>query len=168
MFPESGKFFVPLGMVVEEVETGRMHKVIIESVEKSDFEQLTKAKYFFDWKLERSHEVYKLHIEGESEILGLVSLEQIPNEWRIHIRLLTVSVENKGRDKKYERIIGNLLAFVSKLAVKDYAEMSCVSLVPKSKIAKHYIEKYGMRITGMTLSLELVEIMNLLSFYDHD
>ncbi len=155
-------------MVVVEVETGRTHKVIIEPVEKSDFKHLTKAKYFFDWKIERTQEIYKLQIEGQSDILGLVSLERIPKEWRIHIRLLTVSSENRGREKKYEHIIGNLLTFVSKLAVKDYAELSCVSLVPKSKIAKHYIEKYDMRITGMTLSLELAEILKLLMIYDHD
>lgn len=155
-------------MVVVEVETGQVHKVIIRPVEKSDFKNLTKTRYFFDWKIERSQEIYKIQIEGESDILGLVSLDRIPKEWRIHIRLLTVSVENKGREKKYERIIGNLLTFVSKLAIIDYAEMSCVSLIPKSKIAKHYIEKYDMRITGMTLSLELAEILNLLTVYDHD
>lgn len=166
MFPDSGNKLYLCGMVVIEVETGQSLKVVIEPVEKSDFKNLTKTNYFFDWKLERSHEIYKLRLEGE--ILGLVSFERIPNEWRIHIRLLTVSVENKGRDKKYEHIIGNLLTFVSKLAIKDYAELSCVSLVPKSKIAQHYIEKYNMRITGMTLSLEITEILSLLTNYDHD
>lgn len=155
-------------MVVVEVKTGQAYKTVIEPVESIDFKQLTKKRYFFDWKSERSHEIYKLHLEGEHDILGLVSFERIPNEWRIHIRLLTVSEENKGKDKKYEHIIGNLLTFVSKQAMKEYAEMSCVSLIPKSKIARHYIEKYGMRSTGMTLSLELVEILNLLTIYDHD
>lgn len=155
-------------MVVVEVDTGRKIKVVIEPVESRDFTQLTKKRYFFDWKAERSQEIYKLHLEGEKDILGLVSFERIPKEWRIHIRLLTVSEENRGKDKKYEHIIGNLLTYVSKHAIKEYAEMSCVSLIPKSKIAQHYMDKYGMRTTGRTLSLELVEILNLLTIYDHD
>lgn len=155
-------------MVVVEVETGKKCSVIIEPLESIDFKQLTKKRYFFDWKTERTQEIYKLHLLGEKDILGLVSFERIPKEWRIHIRLLTVSEKNKGRNKKYEHIIGNLLTFVSKLAMKENAEMSCVSLIPKSKISDHYVKKYGMRTTGMTLSLELLEILNLLTIYDHD
>jgi len=159
---------VSLGMIVVDVETRQEHKVVIELVENRDFKNITKRRYFFDWKIEREYNIYKLYLEGESDILGLVSFENIPNEWRIHIRLLTVSEENKGRDKQYEHIIGNLLTFVSKLAVKEYGEMSCISFIPKSKIAQHYIDTYDMRVTGMRLSLELTEILNMITFYDHD
>ena len=155
-------------MVVVDVETGESLKVVIEPVKIKDFYKLTKKRYFFDWKMEVPYEAYKLCVSGEDEILGLISVERIPQEWRIHVRLLTVSVENKGKNKQYEHIVGNLLTFVSKLAIKEYAEMCCVSLIPKSKIADHYIEKYQMRRTGMMLSLELVEILNLLTTYDHD
>lgn len=65
--------------------------------------------YFFDWKYEQSQEVYKLNIVGSSDILRLVSVERIPEEWRIHIRLITVSKENKGGDQDYENIAGNLV-----------------------------------------------------------
>jgi len=43
--------------------------------------------------------VYKLVIKGENDILGLISLERISSEWRVHIRLLTVSKDNKGSGK---------------------------------------------------------------------
>ena len=117
---------------------------------------------------ERDQEVYKLRKIETSDILGLVSLERIPEEWRIHIRLLTVSKENKGRLKEYENIAGNLITFVSKIAVREYAELACVSLKPKGVIAQHYIDKFGMNITGMTLSVEISEILNLINTYDHD
>lgn len=129
---------------------------------------MTKARYFFDWKQEKEQEIYKLVVKGQNDILGLISIERIPEEWRIHIRLLTVSAENKGNQKKFEKIAGNLIAFVSKLAVADYGELACVSLRPKSLIAQHYITKYNMNITGMTLSLEVPEIINLINEYDHD
>ena len=155
-------------MIVIETETGLPHKVVIEPVERDDFKVLTKKRYFFDWKEERDHDLYKLRIIDSNDILGLVSCEQIPEEWRIHIRLLTVSKENKGRLKKYQHIARNLITFISKIAVKEFAEFACVSLKPKRVIAQHYIDNYGMNITGATLSIEIIEILNLINIYDHD
>jgi len=93
---------------------------------------------------------------------------RIPQEWRVHIRLLTVSKENQGKNKRYEKIAGNLLTFAAKLALSDYSELACVSLRPKSQIAKHYIEKYNMKLTGMTLSIQIPEILDLIKYYDND
>ncbi len=155
-------------MIVIDTITGKSHQVKIEPVESGDYKNITKGKYFFDWTEEKDREVYKLSIIDSSDILGLVSLERIPSEWRIHIRLLTVSKENKGGDKKYKHIAGNLITYVSKIAVREYAELACVSLKPKGIIAQHYKDQYGMNETGMTLSVEITEIMNLINKYDHD
>lgn len=154
-------------MIVIEILTGESLQVEIVPVEFGDYQNLTKRRYFFDWIEEKDHEVYKLRINDSNDILGLVSFELIPEEWRIHIRLLTVSKENKGHDKKYENIAGNLLTFVSKIAVREYAELACISLKPKEVIAQHYIDKYGMLITGRVLSIELLGIKNLINTYDH-
>ena len=155
-------------MIVENTATGETLQVEIEPVKHGDYKGITKGRYFFNWKDEKGHEVYKLRIVGTSDILGLVSLERIPDEWRIHIRLLTVSKENKGPDKEFENIAGNLITFVSKIAVREYAHLACVSLKPKGAIAQHYREKFGMNKTGVTLSIEISEILNLINTYDHD
>jgi len=155
-------------MKVIQVRTGKKYKVEVLLVEKRDYKKITKARYFFNWKEEQEQEVYKLQIVGTTDILGLVSIERIPHEWRIHIRLLTVSIENKGGKKQFENVVGNLLTFISKIAIKEYAELACVSLRPKSKITQHYIDKYGMNATGVTLSVELKEIIKLIESYDHD
>ena len=155
-------------MNVIENSSGRKFQIEILPVQDDDYELLDKNRYFFDLKIERNFEVYKLRIIGSNEILGLISLERIPQEWRIHIRLLTVSVENKGRDKEYDKIAGNLITYAAKKAVADYGEFACVSLRPKSQIAQHYIDNYKMRATGMTLSIEVPEILDLIKFCDHD
>lgn len=154
-------------MIVIETKTKQELKIEIKSIEKDDFKLLTKKRYFFDWKKEKKQEIFKLTLEGTKDILGLISIERIPEEWRIHIRLLTVSKENKGKKKEYENIAANLITHVSKIALREYAELACVSLKPKSRIAQHYIEKYGMNITGYTLSIELPGILNLIKKYDH-
>lgn len=154
-------------MRVLEVATGNLHHIEVLPVADSDYKSLSKTRYFFDWNKERKYEIYKLVLKGQIDILGLISIERIPSEWRIHIRLLTVSIENQGKAKVFDRITGNLIAFVSRIAVAEFGEFACVSLRPKSAIAQHYIEKYMMRATGQTLSLEVPEIINLINRYYH-
>lgn len=155
-------------MNIVEVLTGTLCPIEVLRVTNTDYTSISKARYFFDWKEEKKEEVYKLVLKGEKDILGLVSIERIPAEWRIHIRLLTVSAENKGKEKQFDKITGNLIAYVAKIALADFGQMACVSLRPKSSITKHYMAKYNMNITGMTLSLEVPEIVNLINEYDHD
>lgn len=153
-------------MYITEVKSGKHYEVEVSQIEPIDLKSITKAKYFFNWKLEKDYEIHKLTIKDQTEILGLVSFEVIQEEWRIHIRLLSVSLQNKGNSKRYERIVGCMLTSISKIAVREFAELACVSLKPKGAIAQHYIDEYGMNITGATLSLELIEIIDLIEKFD--
>lgn len=148
--------------------TGDFVRVQVLPVEDGDYRRLTKKRFFFDWKAERGYEVYKLVTRGSGNILGLVSIDQIPNEWRIHIRLLAVSRENIGKNKEFHGIAGCLLAFVSKLALRNHGELACVSLKPKTALVKHYMQEFGMNRTGMTLSLEFQGILDLLKKHDEE
>src|ERR1035437_5601285 len=112
------------------------YPVEILPVEDEDFKSLGKSRFFFDWRIEKDKEVYKLRLLNSKDILGLVSMERIPDEWRIHIRLLTVSKENKGKGKHYDKIAGNLITHVAKIAVREYGEFACVSLKPKTQLAR--------------------------------
>lgn len=155
-------------MNIVEISTGKIFAVLILLVEPADYKSLGRKRYYFDWHSERNQEVYKLCKVGSDDILGLISLERIPDEWRIHIRLLTVSKENKGKGKIFDNITGNLIAFAAKTAVREYGELACISLRPKSQIVQHYIDKYNMNITGMTLSIEMPEILDLIRKYGHE
>ena len=155
-------------MTIQETSSGKIYNVEILPVEDIDFKSIDKKRYFFDWKAEKNYEIYKLKIINSNDILGIISLERIPEEWRVHIRLLTVSLENKGANKIFDNIAANLITHAAKIAVAEYAELACVSLKPKSNIAQHYIDKYNMNITGMTLSLEVPEILNLINTYDNE
>jgi hypothetical protein len=155
-------------MRIIEVSTNKEYSVEIVPVESNDYKSLKKDRYFFDWKTEKKEEVYKLRIIGSNEILGLVSIERIPQEWRLHIRLLSVSKENKGKEKQFDNITGNLIAHIAKIAVREYGELAYVSLKPKIQIAKHYIEKYNMNVTGVTFSIDVPDIIDLINKYDKD
>ena len=155
-------------MTIIEISTGKKHSTEIVTIEYNDFKLIRKDRYFFNWSIEKNQEVYKLQIIGSRDILGLISVERIPEEWRIHIRLLTVSKENKGSTKVYENIAANLITHIAKIAVLEYAELACVSLKPKTQLAQHYIDKFNMHVTGMTLSIEVPEILDLINLYDNE
>ena len=65
-------------------------------------------RFLFDWSKEKDKHIFKIvKVNDDSkEILGLVSLINIQEEFRIHVNLLEVSEENKGKAKKVDRIAG--------------------------------------------------------------
>ncbi|WP_134088562.1 N-acetyltransferase [Olivibacter sp. XZL3] len=155
-------------MSVLEVSTGQRYHIKVIKVEAADFKVISNKRYFFNWNEEKAYEIVKLTLVDNKDILGLMSFEYIDTEKRIHVRLLAVSKENVGKNKVYDDIVGNLLTFAAKKAVLKYAEWACISLRPKTELVQHYIDKYKMNITGMTLSLEVPEILELINNYDHE
>lgn len=153
-------------MFVVERLTGRKIKVVVEPVVKEDYKNITKTKYFFNWKTEKRHKVYKLRLSGSDSVLGLVSFIKQDDEQRIEINLLSVSIENRGKRKKYERITGCLIACVCKVAVTEYGEYACVSLIPKTLLKKHYVKSYGMKEAGRSVYLEDKCLLELLLKYE--
>ena len=144
------------------IDTSALVNIVIERVTIGDYKLLTKERYFFDWKKEKDFDVFKLTIENSDDILGLLSLKNIEQEHRFEIKLLATSIENCGKNKTYEGIAENLIAYACRLAVLFYAENGCVSLLPKTELKQHYIQKYGMLDAGKQLYLEGKSLLNLL------
>lgn len=155
-------------MKIVDVANNRTYKVDIQKVDRVDFLTISRSRYFFDWKKEEKYHLVKLTKFGDDDILGLASFEEIDEEKRIHVRLLAAAKENVGQGKMYDGIVGNLLAYVAKQAVLRYAEWACISLRSKTQLANHYVKKYKMNITGMTLSLEVPEILELIEYYGYE
>lgn len=147
---------------ITHLETTVKNDIVIELVTEEDFKSITKAKYFFDWKKEKKNIIYKLRVDGTDEILGLMALIHFEQEKRCEIKLLSVSKDNRGKNKKYEGIAENLIAFACREAVKMYAENACVSLFPKTELKNHYMRKYGMLDAGRQIFLEGISLFKLL------
>lgn len=142
-------------MKIVEVVSGIIKPVIISGVEDKDFNLLIKNRFSFAWKTFRNSTIiYKLQIEGDDDILGVMGLIDYPEEKRIEIKLLASSVENIGKQKRYEGIAGCLIAFACRLAAAKYGQEACVSLLPKTKLIKHYLQKYHMQHGGRQLYLD--------------
>ena len=153
-------------MEIIEIATGIKKMVIIRKAEPEDFRLLTKKRFSFTWKtFKNTTTVYKLQIEGEESILGVIGLIDWPWEKRMEIKLLASSVENIGKQKIYGGIAGCLIAFACRSAVEKYGNDACVSLVPKTELTKHYMQKYHMQHAGWQLYLEGKELYKLIKEY---
>ena len=153
-------------MYIIEVCSGVCKKAVISQVEPEDFANLTQERYFFTWKsLRQTATIYKLQVDGNDDILGVMALIDHPSEKRIEIKLLANSIENKGRFKQYDRIIGCLIAYACRLSTDKYQEDACVSLVPKTTLVNHYKQKYHMIYGGWQLYLEDVPLQRIIKEY---
>lgn len=152
-------------MKVLHKSSGEFIEVRVEPVEGKDWANIQKNNAFqFDWNLEKRHETYKVRLDSDEEILGLISFKDIPGEFRIHIRLIEVNRRDVGRKKRYDHLAGCLLAFACEQSFKrDYE--GYVSLRPKTELIGHYVSRYGFRQLGSNLFIELADAERLINEY---
>jgi hypothetical protein len=153
-------------MNVLHISSGKVLTVQIESITEEDYKQIKRSVYYFDWKREKEHNVFKLSLLDDSHIIGLISLKNIDSEERIEIRLLAVSKENRGRSKIFEGITGNLIAFACRDAINRYGSNGCVSLYPKTALRQHYIDKYGFIDSGYHLYIEAMPMFQMIKKFE--
>lgn len=153
-------------MFVVHAKTNQKIDVEILPISERDYTRLGTENYYFNWIDEKEFHVYKLTIVGQDEILGVVSLDFIDAESRIEIRLLATSKENRGRQKKYDRIAGGLIAFAARLSIKMYATFPCISLEPKTELREHYKKVYYMKEGGRSIFADGLDLVKLSMEYE--
>jgi hypothetical protein len=124
----------------------------IKRLSGEEVENLKESKVFtFEWDKEKNREVFALTLRDKEEILGLVSITDYKEEFRIHINLLEASIKHRGKKKKLRTIPGCLIGFTCKTAFrKGYGGF--VSLIPKTHLISCYQEHYGFVRMGMHLA----------------
>jgi hypothetical protein len=140
----------------------------ILEVDEKDVQKIRTSRQFqFDWRAEKKkNHVLKIVEAGEEAppILGLISLTDIPEEFRIQVNLIENSSDNKGRNKKVDRIAGCLLAFAAQIAFeRGYAGFT--SLVPKTELIELYVGKYGFQQYGQQLAIDGADAIELIQKY---
>ena len=105
---------------IENAETGESLDTLVLPVTKADLEIVTKKNgWFFDWKAEFSEpkkQVLKLVTEQKPQTIhGMVSFEKLKDHVLMH--LIENAPLNKGKNKKYLGVCGNLTAYGCKLSM---------------------------------------------------
>lgn len=154
-------------MYVRHRESGKILPVTIMRLNKSQVAAINKTKRFpFNWNKEKDCEIYQLNVKGLAEPLGLLAVKDRPEDIALEIRLLASSSENIGKEKTYERIAGNLIAFACRLAFqRGYGGYVC--LKPKTELTSHYQELYGFQSTKLFLITEGSNSLDLINRYDN-
>lgn len=125
--------------------SGDSFQTEVSTLKKSDLKNVLKKNgWNFDWKSEFNDlkkEVYKLTIMNNLDIIqGLLSIT-IEND-HIYMNLLESAPFNIGKEKLYEGVAGNLVAYACKTSFQKGHD-GFVAFTAKTKLIKHYEETLG-------------------------
>ena len=111
---------------------------------KDSKQAIKKNGWDFDWKTELKNdvnEVYKLTIINNPEIIqGVMSVRKESDH--VFMNLLENAPFNIGRNKLYEGVAGNLVAYACKLSFQ-YGFDGFVAFTAKTKLIDHYETSLG-------------------------
>ncbi|MCX6274023.1 MAG: hypothetical protein NTV09_02285 [Bacteroidetes bacterium] len=153
---------------IENVVTGDSFPTDIILVSNADLKTISKKNgWMFDWKFEfkePGREVYKLAIvNNQSVIQGLISLE-VKND-HVYMHLVENAPFNKGKNKIYSGVPGNLVAFACKLSFQRGHEGN-VSFISKTQLVKYYVESLGaVHFGGRLMIIETQAALKLMNKY---
>jgi len=153
---------------IRNVISGDSFQTEVSLVVKSDFKTITKKSgWQFDWKQELKHperDVYKLSIINNQHIVqGLVSLEI--KQDHVYMHLVESAPFNKGKQKLYSGVPGNLVAFACKLSFQRGNEGN-VAFVSKTQLIDHYVKSLGaFHFGGRLMIIETGAAMKLINRY---
>ena len=130
---------------IQNTVSGDSFQTEVSTFTTKDLKQTTKKNgWNFNWKKElanNSREVYKLTIVNNPDIIqGLISFT-IKND-HIYMDLIEGAPFNLGRNKIYEGVAGNLVAFACKVAFQRGFD-GFLSFTAKTKLIEHYEKTLG-------------------------
>lgn len=125
--------------------SGDSFQTEISILTKADLKTVMKKNgWNFNWKTDYkdlSREVYKLTIVNNSNVIqGLISIT-VEND-HIFINLLESAPFNIGKNKLYEGVAGNLVAYACKLSFQKGYE-GFVAFTAKTRLIEHYEKTLG-------------------------
>jgi len=153
---------------IENVATGDSFVTEISAFKQSDTKFTTKSSgWLFDWKKELAlsdREVYKLTIQNNPGILqGVVSFT-LEND-HVYMPLIESAPFNRGKNKVYLGVPGNLVAFGCRLSYqKGFGGF--LSFHAKTKLIPHYHKTLGaLPFSGQLMIIGPLQSEKLVSHY---
>jgi len=151
---------------IENIITGDSFHTDVALVSGADLKTITKKnRWVFDWKYELKQpqrEVYKLTIVNNTNVIqGLISLEI--EDTHVFIHLIESAPFNKGKNKVYAGVPGNLVAYACRLSFQRGHDGN-VSFYSKTQLVDHYVKTLGafhfggrLMIINKTAALILID-----------
>jgi hypothetical protein len=152
---------------IENTSTGEVFDTIIVRLTEKDLRLIHKSEWQFDWSNEikdKTKEVFKLTTENNPSIIqGLLSVED--KQDHIFMHLIESSKFNKGKNKIYFGVPGNLIAYACKVSV-DKGYQGFLAFDAKTALIKHYQETlHATHFRGLRMFIETNAALRLISQY---
>jgi len=153
---------------LENITTGDSFPTDIVLANSNDFKFITKTEgWLFDWRAEfkkPDRDVYKLTIvNNQSVIQGLVSLTVRTDH--VYMHLIESAPFNRGKDKVYAGVPGNMFAFACKLSFQRGYE-GYLSFLAKTNLIEHYEKTLGaMHVGGLLMIINTSAALKLINKY---
>ena len=165
----------PLDFLVDDLTnsiknriSGDSFQTEVANLTKQDLKNVTKkAGWRFNWRTElndNTNEVYKLTIVNNPAVVqGLISL-RIESD-HVFMNLLESAPFNMGKNKLYEGIPGNLVAYACRVSFRHGHE-GFVSFTAKTKLIGHYEKTLGAyRFGGHKMIISTEAAQKLVDYY---
>jgi hypothetical protein len=126
-----------------EVATGKVLQTTFCLALEDDIAGLPAKGWFFDWADEelRKSNIYKLAVQGDNTIQGLVSAEVIRGA--VYVHLVKSAPHNRGENKLYEGVGGHLFAIAIKLSIVNGFDGYIFFEAKNTELVAHYSEMLG-------------------------
>jgi hypothetical protein len=152
---------------IQNVISGDSFDTVISLMSINEQKLLKKIDWVFDWKKELKNSiksVYKLTIaENINIIQGLISIEDRNDH--IFMHLIESAKFNKGKQKVYYGVPGNLVAFACKLS-QEMGYEGVVSFFAKTKLVDHYKVSLGAKVLfGNQMIIDELSAKKLITRY---
>ena len=152
---------------IENTSTAEVFDTVVVRLTSKDLRFIPKSAWQFDWSNElndTSKEGYDLtRVSYRASSGGLLSIED--KEDHIFMHLIESSKFNKGKDKVYVGVPGNLVAFACKLSF-DKGYQGFLAFDAKTALIKHYQETlHATHFRGLRMFIETTAALRLISKY---
>jgi hypothetical protein len=153
---------------LENIITGDSFPTDIVLANSNDFKSITKKEgWLFDWKAEFTkpdRDVYKLTIvNNQSVIQGLVSLTVRTDH--VYMHLIESAPFNRGKEKVYAGVPGNMFAFACRLSFQRGYE-GYLSFLSKTNLIEHYEKTLGaIHVGGHLMVINTSGALKLINKY---
>ena len=155
---------------IENSISAEVFDTLITQLKASDTRQLKKAEWAFNWQTElkdKARQVYKLTTVNNTTIIhGLISLTDKGDH--VFMELIESAKFNKGKNKLYRGVAGNLVAFACKLSFEKGYD-GVVSFLAKTQLIQHYEQTLKAKVfAGNRMFIDTREALILTTKYFKD
>lgn len=167
---ESGLGFIvdKLTNSIEHSFTGVRYETEVALINRKELKLVARKEgWVFNWRNEFKRPacaVYKLTIiHDPNSIQGLVCIEVKTDH--VYMHLVESAPFNKGKNKLYSGVPGNLVAFACKLSFQ-LGHRGTVSFLSKTQLIAHYEKSLGAyHIGGRVMVIETQNALKLMNTY---